>query len=299
MSDHKPLLVRLVPLAPSSNSGRLQVCERTWKLPPHDNPRWDQYRHHLSDKLSEWRLQLDWPEDSAAPVSTQQVIDSAAVNLASAVREAADAVFFKPKPSKAASQRFINADIRQVIERRDEALHSIQDSNDVVLYRSLCRKVRSLLRARKRAFRQNQHQKLERLSLGNGKRFWSFFKRLTRTDAVELPDSFLRPDGSLSEGPQDRAEAVRSYFEALGAPAPAPPDSVPPPDLAGPPTVLNLSATERAASINEPLRPGEVHQAISCLKNGSAPGPDGILNELVKRGGLDLEKCLFSLLESA
>jgi hypothetical protein len=122
---------------------------------------------------------------------------------------------------------------------------------------------------------------------------------LTRTDAVELPDSFLRPDGSLSEGPQDRAEAVRSYFEALGAPAPAPPDSVPPPDLAGPPTVLNLSATERAASINEPLRPGEVHQAISCLKNGSAPGPDGILNELVKRGGLDLEKCLFSLLESA
>jgi hypothetical protein len=156
MSDHKPLLVRLVPLAPSSNSGRLQVCERIWKLPPHDNPRWDQYRHHLSDKLSEWRLQLDWPEDSAAPVSTQQVIDSAAVNLASAVREAADAVFFKPKPSKAASQRFINADIRQVIERRDEALHSIQDSNDVALYRSLCRKVRSLLRARKRAFRQNQ-----------------------------------------------------------------------------------------------------------------------------------------------
>ena len=110
------------------------------------------------------------------------------------------------------------------------------------------------------------------------------------------PDSFLKPDGSLSVGRVERVEAIRSFFATLGARAPRPPAHIASPQLAKPAVAPTQRVSALLSALNESPSVQEATAAISRLKSGTAAGPDGLPVELLKRAGPVFQSTFASLL---
>ena len=261
--------------------------QHQWALPLFAHETWIKFAEALEERLLKWERLRQGQVD-------QSVLNRMAWDLTKAIRASADDTLKTRESSRPPTQPSVSAATLSLIHDRSAALAVVQQCPDdrqaAITFQQCARAVRAAMRSERRARRERLHRSLE-APQGSGAALWSRIRKLVRAGAL-TPNTFLDANGQLASSPERGLAVARDYFELLGAAAP--PTAQLPELLV--PTAWSEQHANSVESLSRPITLQEVQSAISGLKSGSAPGPDGIPSELLKHGGPALAKAMHRLI---
>lgn len=226
------------------------------------------------DKLADpdVRLQfLNTLQEKFADTAESEDIEDVWAEFKSGMMETAKSVLGKKVTKR---KPWISQDTLDTIEARREA----RLAGDMHKYRELSSVRQSRLRKDKETWaRQTAEDAQAAAEMGNTREVYVAIRKLSGKSSSCTIGPVVAKDGSVLPTKEEQLARWRQYYEELlNKPPPNPPPSLD--DLA--------EAALPDPSINiDPPTTEEIRKAVLKLKNGKAPGLDGIPPELLKQGG--------------
>ena len=207
--------------------------------------------------------------------------------------------------SKVVSKRFsrpwFDQELKEMIAKRRLAYNDFKDKKTMLHWKRFCKlrsACRKLVTIKKRRHWNGLVDSIKENSGINPKLMWSKIKRIIgggnkKQECVAI----RRPDGSLATSVEDRCEAWAAYRDVLGTPTVDPffneNFKTATKDLVR--AYSNLKVVSDPAKLDAAFTDAELVSALNKLKYYKAGGVDGVRNEALKEGGVNLRMNILKL----
>lgn len=259
-----------------------------------------QYHEALAAPLLQWSEFMDATLTSSPNLS--EVITPAVAHLQQAIEDAASQAIGKTRSTRKAKYWW-DAEIAAVVADRRAMYQQALASNSPEIwaeYKVLRAKVKRLARTKLMDAQRDLKAKLDSDLLNDIKLFWKFAQShigSSLDSPTGPPVALARPDGSVTDHPDEMAVLLRNHYAALGDASGNSPFFDPAHKECIETEVRHIAedqpySTACPDSLQAKIRVEEVRRALKTLQNGKSGGPDGLVNELLKQGGPMLEQGL-------
>ena len=318
-SDHRPLLLKVAwERLLTERSKHVAKSHRSWKVHSMTPSTWNKYEDLCEEEMVPWiavaneiRDGPPMPDAQASQMVANVLSDTFLYGLTSAAEHGVGS-----KQVSADSKPWVDAELSSLFKLRRLSrsvclLAKTTGNKDAIEHTSsthedISKLTRSSVRLKRIERNDKDMRSIESSPLGS-KLFWTRWKaRLRSNGKNSAPECAVDEDGELVTDHLAVLKVWKDYVYQLGKETIIPSD---PGDSASNKdseyddafareildTMQNCKAENGVPELDMEVKWAEVHAAVRGLKNGKAPGLDGIPPELLFNGGMALEVALTEL----
>ena len=311
ISDHRLITCQIViPKKPTPSisgsisgnqeGGRLENIRLVpkWNRGSRDGQVWEEFRTKVVEKLRNWHHRL-------AKGSGQLLSEMLVCGMNEAARES-----LGQKRHRKKRKRKLEWDVELDELTQEEKIaydnwklaDGKKREEEFLVYRAIQRIKRRKRRCAYKRAQEKLQEKIGKLRSKDPKEYWNMLRRLNAEETKRELPSKMRNEAGVLVGGREKLEVWRNYFQRLGKEEKESKDF----DESFK-TQIEVEIDEIGeeggnehddlrVSMNREFEDEEIAEAIRKLRVGKAVGIDGVMNEMIKYGEEDLQRCIKELL---